>query len=115
MARRRRDDQLDPMHEVDRNSLATALHELEAAKLRVERDARAVADDMRKQLVQELLPVLRAIGSRGRYCDLARSWSVSDATDKRFTVVEGCTVCGAIMPTRNLFARSTARVCITLA
>lgn len=44
--------------EVDRNCLAAALRELEAAKSRVERDARATCDDMRKQLVEKLLPVL---------------------------------------------------------
>jgi len=44
--------------EVDRTSLAAALRELEAAKARVERDARAVGDEMRKQLVEKLLPVL---------------------------------------------------------
>ncbi|HEV7556405.1 MAG TPA: nucleotide exchange factor GrpE [Kofleriaceae bacterium] len=35
-----------------------AMRELEAAKARVERDAKAVADDMRRRLVTELLPVL---------------------------------------------------------
>lgn len=44
--------------EPDRTSLAHALRELEAAKLRVERDARQAADEMRKQLVERLLPVL---------------------------------------------------------
>ncbi|MBA2540651.1 MAG: nucleotide exchange factor GrpE [Deltaproteobacteria bacterium] len=42
----------------DRESLAVALRELESAKLRVERDARAVSEAMRKQLVEKLLPVL---------------------------------------------------------
>jgi molecular chaperone GrpE len=44
--------------EPDRASLAHALRELEAAKFRVERDARQVADEMRKDLIQRLLPVL---------------------------------------------------------
>lgn len=44
--------------EQDLRSLAAALNELEAAKRRVERDARAVSDDMRKQLIEKLLPVL---------------------------------------------------------
>src|SRR5256885_16616350 len=44
--------------EPDRSSLAAALNDLEAAKARVTRDARVVADDMRKQLVERLLPVL---------------------------------------------------------
>jgi molecular chaperone GrpE len=42
----------------DKASLAAALRELEAARSRVERDARNVSDDMRKQLVERLLPVL---------------------------------------------------------
>jgi molecular chaperone GrpE len=42
----------------DRASLARAVNELEAAKARVERDAKAVFDDTRKRLVGELLPVL---------------------------------------------------------
>jgi molecular chaperone GrpE len=42
----------------DRADLARALGELEAAKARVERDAKHVHADTRKQLVGELLPVL---------------------------------------------------------
>ena len=38
--------------------VASALRELEAAKERVERGARAVEDDTRRRLVGELLPVL---------------------------------------------------------
>jgi molecular chaperone GrpE len=47
------------MSEVDDpEALARALRELEAAKARVERDAKLVAEDTRKRLVTELLPVL---------------------------------------------------------
>lgn len=42
----------------DRAALAGALRELEAAKARVERDARQVADATKKHLVEQLLPVL---------------------------------------------------------
>jgi molecular chaperone GrpE (heat shock protein) len=42
----------------DRTDLARALGELEAAKARVERDAKALHAETRKQLVGELLPVL---------------------------------------------------------
>jgi molecular chaperone GrpE (heat shock protein) len=42
----------------DRADLARALGELEAAKARVERDAKQVHAETRKQLVVELLPVL---------------------------------------------------------
>jgi molecular chaperone GrpE (heat shock protein) len=42
----------------DRADLARALGELEAAKARVERDAKQVHAETRKQLVGELLPVL---------------------------------------------------------
>jgi len=42
----------------DRASLSAALRELEAARARVERDAHTVSNDMRKQLVEKLLPVL---------------------------------------------------------
>lgn len=42
----------------DRAQLSAALRELEQAKARVERDARQVADDTRKQLVAQLLPVM---------------------------------------------------------
>ena len=45
----------------DRASLARALGELEAAKARVERDAKLVASETRKQLVAELLPVLDSV------------------------------------------------------
>ena len=44
--------------EPDRASLANALRELEAAKARVERDAKKAQDEMRQKLVLELLPAL---------------------------------------------------------
>jgi molecular chaperone GrpE len=44
--------------EPDRATMLAALRELEAAKARVERGARAAADEMREQLVEKLLPVL---------------------------------------------------------
>ena len=43
---------------LDKEVLARALNELEAAKARVERDAELAAQDARKRLVAELLPVL---------------------------------------------------------
>jgi molecular chaperone GrpE len=42
----------------DLDSMRRALRDLEAAKARVERDARRVADEMREKLALELLPVL---------------------------------------------------------
>jgi molecular chaperone GrpE len=42
----------------DHARLARALQDLEAAKVRVERDARIVHDETRSKLVSELLPVL---------------------------------------------------------
>ena len=47
-----------PPPESDRASAARALRELEAAKARVERDAKRAQDEMREQLVHQLLPVL---------------------------------------------------------
>lgn len=44
--------------EPDRASMAHALRDLEAAKTRVERDAKRVQDEMREALVHQLLPVL---------------------------------------------------------
>jgi molecular chaperone GrpE len=43
---------------LDKEVLARALNELESAKARVERDAEVAAQDARKRLVAELLPVL---------------------------------------------------------
>lgn len=42
----------------DTEGFSRALRELDAAKARVERDAKLVAEDTRKRLVGELLPVL---------------------------------------------------------
>ncbi len=42
----------------EKRVLADAINDLEAAKQRVVRDAKAVSDDMKKQLVEKLLPVL---------------------------------------------------------
>ena len=47
-----------PPVEPDRAALSRALRDLEAAKARVERDAKATADEMRKRLVLQLLPVI---------------------------------------------------------
>jgi molecular chaperone GrpE len=44
--------------EPDRASMTKALRDLEAAKARVERDARRAADELRGKLVLDLLPVL---------------------------------------------------------
>ena len=44
--------------EPDRGSLSRALRDLEAAKARVERDAKRAQDEMRQKLVLQLLPVL---------------------------------------------------------
>jgi molecular chaperone GrpE len=66
--------------EPDRASLANALRELEAARARVERDARAVSDDMRKQLVEKLLPVLD---------NLDRTIATAEADGNSPAVVEG--------------------------
>jgi molecular chaperone GrpE (heat shock protein) len=47
-----------PPPEPDRGSMARALRDLEAAKARVERDAQRAQDEMRQQLVRQLLPAL---------------------------------------------------------
>lgn len=44
--------------EPDRASMTKALRDLEAAKVRVERDAQRAADELRGRLVLDLLPVL---------------------------------------------------------
>lgn len=64
----------------DRESLGAALRELEAAKFRVERDARASAEAMKKQLVEQLLPVLD---------NLDRTITAADASGDAPAVVEG--------------------------
>ena len=69
----------------DRASLARALGELEAAKTRVERDAKLVASETRKQLVSELLPVL-------------------DSVDRAIAVGEPTAVAGMQMVRRQLEA-----------
>lgn len=61
-------------------SLAAALDELEAAKRRVERDAEAVALEMRKQLVEKLLPVLD---------NLDRTIVAAEAAGDALAIVEG--------------------------
>jgi len=66
--------------EPDRASLAAALRELEAAKARVERSARLVADDMRKQLIEKLLPV---------FDNLDRSIAAAEASGEAPAIVEG--------------------------
>ena len=50
--------EVEPAASPDIETLRRALRELEAAKARVERDAQRAADDLREQLVMDLLPVL---------------------------------------------------------
>jgi molecular chaperone GrpE len=69
-----------PVREPDRASLAHALRELEAAKARVERDAKRASDEMRQRLVLQLLPVLD---------NLDRTIAVAQRNRDAPTVVEG--------------------------
>jgi molecular chaperone GrpE len=69
--------------EPDRASLAAALRELEAAKARVERDARSVFDDTKKKLVAQLLPVLD---------NLDRTIKAAEDSGDAPAVVEGITL-----------------------
>jgi molecular chaperone GrpE len=64
----------------DRASLTRALRDLESAKARVERDAKAVADDARKKLVTQILPVLD---------NLERTIKAADDNGDAPTVAEG--------------------------
>ncbi len=67
----------------DRVALSGALRELEAAKARVERDARSVCDDTKKKLVAEILPVLD---------NLDRTISAARDNGDAPAVVEGVTL-----------------------
>ena len=49
---------VEPASSPDIDTLRRALRDLEAAKARVERDAQRAADDLREQVIAELLPVL---------------------------------------------------------
>ncbi len=64
----------------EKRALADALNELAAAKGRVTRDARAAAEDLKKQLVEKLLPVLD---------NLDRTIAAADAAGNAIAVVEG--------------------------
>ncbi len=64
----------------DRSSLAAALRELEAAKARVERDAHASAYDLRRSLIEKLLPVLD---------DLDRTIAAAERAGDAPVIVEG--------------------------
>lgn len=66
--------------EEDKRTLASAINELEAAKQRVTRDARLATEDMKKQLVEKLLPVLD---------NLDRSIAAGEAVGEARAVVEG--------------------------
>src|SRR5258706_2226459 len=68
------------VEEPTRHSLAAALRELEAAKMRVQRDARAVSDETRRDLVEKLVPVLD---------DLDRTIVAAEADGNAPAIVEG--------------------------
>lgn len=51
-------NEVEPATTPDIGTLRKALSDLEAAKARVERDAQRAADDLREEVVLELLPVL---------------------------------------------------------
>ncbi len=65
---------------MDQAQLSAALRELENAKARVERDARQVADDTKKQLVAQLLPVMD---------NLDRTIKAAEANGEAPAVIEG--------------------------
>ncbi|CAN5196620.1 hypothetical protein BH11MYX1_BH11MYX1_32440 [soil metagenome] len=67
----------------DRAQLSAALRELENAKARVERDARQVADDTKKRLVGQLLPVLD---------NLDRTIKAAEQNGDAPAVIEGITL-----------------------
>lgn len=69
-----------PPPETDRAAAARALRELEAAKARVERDAKRAQAEMREQLVHQLLPVLD---------NLDRTIAVAQQNRETPSVVEG--------------------------
>ena len=69
-----------PAPEPDRGTMARALRDLEAAKARVERDAKRAQDEMRQKLVLELLPALD---------NLDRTIAVAQQQQDAPTVVEG--------------------------
>lgn len=51
-------EEVEPASTPDFDTMRRALRELEAAKARVERDARRAADELREKLVLDLVPVL---------------------------------------------------------
>ena len=67
----------------DRAQLSAALRELENAKARVERDSRQVANDTKKKLVSELLPVMD---------NLDRSIKAAQESGDAPAVIEGITL-----------------------
>ena len=69
-----------PTPEPDRGTMTRALRDLEAAKARVERDAKRAQDEMRQKLVLELLPALD---------NLDRTIAVAQQQREAPTVVEG--------------------------
>lgn len=64
----------------DRERLARAVNELEAAKARIQRDARIVQEETRSKLVSELLPVLD---------NLDRAIAAAEANRNAAAVVDG--------------------------
>jgi molecular chaperone GrpE len=64
----------------DRERFARALHDLESARARVERDAHLVHEETRSKLVSELLPVLD---------NLDRAIAAADASGDAAAVVHG--------------------------
>lgn len=74
------DTEVEAEPEPDRASVTRAYHELEAAKARVERDAKRAQDEMKQRLVMQLLPVLD---------NLDRTISAAQQRRDAPTVVEG--------------------------
>ena len=64
----------------DRERLARAVNELEAAKARIQRDARIVQEETRSKLVSELLPVLD---------NLDRAIAAAESNGNAVAVVDG--------------------------
>ena len=68
------------LDDLDRERLARAVNDLEAAKARVQRDARFVHEEMRSKLVSEMLPVLDNID---------RAIAAAEANGDATSVIDG--------------------------
>src|SRR5690606_25299742 len=100
-------NEVEPTSTPDFDAMRRALRELEAAKLRVERDAQRAADELREKLVLELLPTLDNFDRTIRAAEMAGATPAAAGGSPAAAVVSS--ILQGVRLVRSQFANALAK------